>query len=259
MSAYLLGGSSAEQNQHSAVALLAVRGVHKHYGEGDQTCHALRGIDLQLVAGEIVVICGPSGSGKSTLLNLIAMYDDPSEGSLVINGLLASKLSEQARADLRAEQIGIVFQAFTLIPVMTALENVLLPYTLRRQCHPTVLKQAGARAQELLAQLCLATQMHAYPGHLNASQRQRVAIARALVTEPRLVLADEPGARLNTDMRVLMMERFASACASFGSACLITTRDQRSLGYASRTLQLCDGTLSGGATHDPHCAVWAGR
>ena len=223
--------------------LVRLSGVHKYYGGGVALVHALHGIDLQIAAGEIVAVCGPSGSGKTSLLNLIAMLEPASEGAIVIASMLTGKLSDQARADLRSDMIGLVFQAFTLIPVLTARENVLLPLMLRGHMEQNALNAARARADDLLGQLGLATQAHDYPQRLDASQRQRVAVARALIGKPRLVLADEPASRLDSAGIRLMMDLLARERTEHGTAFLISTRDQRQLSRVERVLQLGEGRL----------------
>jgi putative ABC transport system ATP-binding protein len=217
--------------------------VHKVYGAPLLGVHALHDIDLQVERGDIVTVCGPCGSGKTSLLNLAGMLDTATEGSVIIASLLVSKLSEQARADLRNDMIGFVFQAFSLIPVMTARENVLLPLLLRTRLERSELDAARARCDTLLGQLGLSTQANHYPARLDASQSQRVAIARALVTRPRLVLADEPTSRLDASAIRLVMDVFCRYQQEHGTAFLVTTRDQRQLTRATRCLQLSEGRL----------------
>ena len=224
------------------VELLRLKGVHKVYGRGVGV-HALHDVHLQVSMGEIVAICGASGSGKTSLLNLVGMIDSATEGSIVIAKLLLSQLTEQARADLRNDMIGHVFQSFTLVPVMTALENVMLPLLLRRRLDEQSLRAAQARAADLLAQVGLATQARLYPGRLDASQSQRVAVARALMMRPRLVVADEPTSRLDSGATRLVMDLFARHQQEHGTAILISTRDQRQLSRVTRTLQLVEGRL----------------
>jgi putative ABC transport system ATP-binding protein len=222
--------------------LVRLKGVHKVYGRGVGV-HALHDIHLQVSTGEIVAVCGPSGSGKTTLMNLVGMIDSATEGSIVIARLLLAQLTEQARADLRADMIGHVFQSFTLVPVMTALENVMLPLLLRRRLDQPSLQAAQARAADLLAQVGMATQARLYPERLDAGQSQRVAVARALMTQPRLVVADEPTSRLDSGAARLVMDLFARHQLEHGTAFLISTRDQRQLSRVTRTLQLMEGRL----------------
>ncbi len=225
------------------VELARLSGVHKYFGSGSSGVHALHGIDLHISSGEIVTICGASGSGKTALLNLVAMLEPASEGSVVVGSLLVSQLSEQARADLRAETIGLVCQAFTLIPVLSARDNVLLPLTLRGHISHANRAAAHQRADDLLAQLGLATQSAQMPSRMDPSQCQRVAIARALIARPRLVIADEPASRLDSGCIRMMLDLFAREQQLHGTAFLITTRDQRQLSRATRSLQLSEGRL----------------
>jgi putative ABC transport system ATP-binding protein len=233
----------APQARPSGGALVSLARVHKVYGGALLGVHALHDIELQVAPGEIVTVCGPCGSGKTSLLNLAGMLDTATEGHVVVANLLVSKLSEQARADLRNDVIGFVFQAFSLIPVMTVRENVLLPLMLRARLERAELAAAHERADALLAGLGLASQASHYPPRLDASQSQRVAIARALVTRPRLVIADEPTSRLDPGAIRLVMDLFGRYQQEHGTAFLISTRDQRQLSRATRTLQLAEGRL----------------
>lgn len=220
--------------------LVNLTGVRKTYGG---ITHALHDIDLEILRGEIISICGPCGSGKTSLLNIVGMLEGATEGNVLLAGLLVSKLSEQARADLRSDMIGFVFQSFSLIPVLTARENVLLPMLLRAQLCQIELGLAQARADSLLAALGLGPQSSTYPPRLDASQCQRVAIARALITQPRLVIADEPTSRQDSGSIRIIMDLFAQYQAEHGTTFLISTRDQRQLSRVTRTLQLAEGHL----------------
>jgi putative ABC transport system ATP-binding protein len=226
-----------------SVELVRLANVYKHFGGGVSGVHALSDIHLSIACGEMVAICGPSGSGKTTLLNVVGMLETASEGSVVLDSLLISRLSEHARANLRVELIGYVFQCFTLIPVMTARENVMLPLLLRQRLDRLELEAAQARADELLTRLGLGGQIGQYPKRLDASQTQRVAIARALHTRPSLVVADEPLSRQDSACTRLILELFAREQREHGTAFLISTRDQRQLSRTSRTLQLSEGRL----------------
>lgn len=231
--------------------LVRLTHVHKVYGGGLSGVHALHDVCLQVGVGEMVVVCGPCGSGKTSLMHLVSMLEQASEGSVVIANLLVSKLSEQGRADLRGDMIGLVFQAFSLIPVMTARENVLLPLMLRGRLDHAQLAAAELRASELLAQLGLATHANHYPPRLDPSQCQRVAIARALITRPRLVVADEPTSRLDNGCTRLVLDLFGRQQQEHGTAFLMTTRDQRQISRATRTLQLNEGRLMSMSNETP--------
>lgn len=226
-----------------ATALVSMARVSKIYGEALLGVHALHDINLQLAPAEIVAVCGPCGSGKTSLLNIAGMLDTATDGSVVVASLLVSKLSEQARADLRGDMIGFVFQSFSLIPVLTARDNVLLPLLLRGRLDRSDMQAAQDRAELLLARLGLAAQAGYYPQRLDASQSQRVAIARALINRPRLVIADEPTSRLENGAIRVVMDVFAQHQQDHGTAFLISTRDQRQLSRATRTLQLSEGWL----------------
>jgi ABC-type lipoprotein export system ATPase subunit len=226
-------------------ALLRLDGVHKHYRNGVTAVHALHDINLRVEPGELLAVCGPSGHGKTTLLNLVNLLETPSEGEVTIAGTVVSSLPEHERAWFRNAHIGCVFQSFSLIPVLTAHENVLLPLVLRARLTRAEMKAAEELAAELLARVGLATQVRHYPARLDAGQCQRVAIARALVTRPRLVVADEPTSRLDSGSLRMVMELFAACQREHGTAFVVSTRDQRQLTRANRTLQLADGRLLG--------------
>lgn len=232
-------------------ALVRLSGVHKHYRNGVSTVHALHGINMHVDPGEMVALCGPSGHGKTTLLNLVGMLEPASEGSVIVAGRAVETLSEPARVALRGAAIGLVFQSFSLLPVMTAQENVLLPLLLRARLKRPALKAAQEFAAELLARLGLATQVRHYPARLDAGQCQRVAIARALITRPPLVVADEPTSRLDSVSLRMVLDLFASCQREYGTTFLISTRDQRQLTRATRTLQLSDGRLLGAPADTP--------
>jgi len=227
------------------VALLMLSGVHKHYRHErcDTHVHALCDIHLQVEAGEMLAVCGPSGHGKTTLLNLVGLLEPASEGNIVLDGIDVTRLGERERIALRERLIGPVFQSFTLIPVMTAQENVMLPLLLRRRLPRRDWLDARAYAAELLARLGLAAHVHHYPARLDAGQCQRVAIARALMTRPRLVVADEPTSRLDGSALRMVLDLFCACQREQGTSFVISTRDQRQLHRASRTLQLNEGRI----------------
>ncbi|TFW27501.1 ABC transporter ATP-binding protein [Massilia horti] len=204
---------------------------------------ALHDIHLEVEPGEMLAVCGPSGHGKTTLLNLIGLLDTASAGEVEFDGKGVASLSEAQRALLRASTVGLVFQSFSLVPVLTAQDNVLLPLQLRARLTGAERKAAAEQAAELLARLGLASHVRHYPARLDAGQCQRVAIARALITRPRLVVADEPTSRLDSGFVRMVSELFASYQREYGTTFVISTRDQRQLARATRTLQLADGRL----------------
>ena len=226
-----------------AVALLSLSGIHKHYRHGGSCVHALCDIHLQVDAGEMVAVCGPSGHGKTTLTNVIGLLEPASAGRLLLDGVDVAGLDAGERAALRARTRGAVYQCFQLIPVLTARDNVLLPLLLARRLTRPERADAAALATELLARVGLAAHLHHRPARLDPGQCQRVAIARALITRSRLVVADEPTSRLDGSALRMVLELFAACQREQGTAFVITTRDQRQLMRASRTLQLSDGRI----------------
>jgi putative ABC transport system ATP-binding protein len=236
-------GGAAPGGSRSTGELVRLSGVHKRYGRGLSGVQALADINLHVAPGEMVAICGPSGAGKTCLLNLIGMLEAASEGSVTIANLIVSRLSGQAHADLRSDMIGHVFQSTTLLPALTALENVLLPLHFRDSLRRADFAAAREWGADLLARLGLKTQTHHLPARLDASQCQRVAIARALATRPHLVVADEATSRLDSGALRLVMDLFALHQREDGAAIVISTRDQRQLSRVSRTLQLQEGRL----------------
>lgn len=223
--------------------LVRLSGVHKYYGGGATGVHALHDIHLGLAAGDMMAICGQSGSGKTTLLNIVGMLEPATEGTVVIDNILVARLSEQARAELRCELIGYVFQNHDLIPMLSARENVLLPLQLRNRVQRDAMDAARQRADDLLAQLGLSAQSGHLPAKLDSSQTQRVAIARALIGTPKLVVADEPLSRQDSGCARMITELFAREQREHGTAFLVTTRDQRQLSRAGATFQLTEGRL----------------
>lgn len=222
-----------------APALARLCAIHKSYRQGALTVAALRGVDLAIAEREMLAICGPSGSGKSTLLNLIGMLDEPTSGTVMLAGQDVLQLGRDRKADLRSATIGFIFQSFNLIPVLSALENVLLPLRLRGK----VTAPESERAHALLERVGLANHKGAYPDRMSGGQRQRVAIARALVTRPRLVVADEPTANLDTDTSMVVIELIASLRRDFNTTFVFSTHDSRILGHMDRTVHLRDGRI----------------
>jgi putative ABC transport system ATP-binding protein len=243
----LLGGFSATRTKAAGRAItggaehpvaVELSGVSKIYGAGEVAVHALRDVDFSLPRGEITAIWGPSGSGKSTLLNLIGLADRPSSGKVLINGIDTGSLNESAAAALRNRCIGFVFQNFNLVPVLSALENVMLPLQ--------IAGTAGARKRALamLEEVGLEHKANARPDKLSGGQRQRVAVARALVTEPDLVIADEPTANLDSETSARIIALMRSLNASHRTTFLISTHDARVLDDVDRKIKLIDGRIT---------------
>ncbi|MDH4122250.1 MAG: ABC transporter ATP-binding protein [Deltaproteobacteria bacterium] len=219
-----------------------MEGVTKRYRQGDVMVEALRGVNLTLAEGEFSALVGPSGSGKTTLLNMIGALDKPTSGRVSLNGTDLTQLSGAKLSAFRLHQVGFVFQAYNLVPVLTALENVAFVMVL--QGRPP--KEIEQRAMHYLERVELADLAHRRPKAMSGGQQQRVAVARALAAEPRLVLADEPTANLDThtafDLLDLMHELNREEKMTF----LFSTHDQRVLERASRVISLHDGKIEEG-------------
>ncbi len=221
---------------------LETRDLSKTYAMGTETVHALRDVCFVAPQGDFVVINGPSGSGKTTFLNLVSVIDRPSTGEVLIEEQPTSSLSERELAALRKSKIGLIFQSFNLIPVLSAAENVEYPLLLQRiEKHERRKRVAG-----LLAEVGLADLAKRRPSKLSGGQRQRVAIARALIARPKIVLADEPTANLDSETGASVMELMRGLndehCVTF----LVVTHDPAVSDYAKRHVRILDGRLQEG-------------
>jgi putative ABC transport system ATP-binding protein len=219
--------------------MLNLQDVHKRYGDGPRSVHALRGVDLTVDAGEFTVICGASGSGKSTLLNLIGGLDAPTSGRIALDDTVLGDLSPKALARLRGQQVGFVFQHFNLVPVLTALENVALALTLARDRD-----HRADRARRALEEVGLGDFGHRRPSELSGGQQQRVAIARALVKAPRLVLADEPTANLDSATSAEVLDVMRRLHDERGTTFLFSTHDPAVMDRADRLVHMRDGRVA---------------
>jgi putative ABC transport system ATP-binding protein len=206
---------------------------------GTVETRALRGVNLKIENGEFTALVGPSGSGKTTLLQLLGCLDQPTSGTVIINGTDVTKLSRNQRADLRKGTLGFVFQFFALIPTLTAYENVEMPLLLNAQA----LTQRRARVMELLNAVGLMDRAHHRPDQLSGGEQQRVAVARALATSPKLILADEPTANLDTENGKQVMEIMSRLNKETGVTFVFATHDPRVIGYAKRVVTLRDGVI----------------
>jgi putative ABC transport system ATP-binding protein len=220
--------------------LVSARKLQKTFAIGNLEVHALRGIDFELRQGEFAALVGPSGSGKSTLLNLIGALDSISGGELLVLGQDILKLSKEERARLRLSSLGFVFQAFNLVPVLTAVENV--EFVLELQ---GVGAEKRERAMEILSELGLADLADRRPSELSGGQQQRVAVARAVVSRPRLVLADEPTANLDGPNAESLMELMLNLNKRHAMTFLFATHDPRMMNHAGRVVTLTDGVITG--------------
>jgi len=221
------------------MALIEVRGVTKDYQDGSTIVHALRGIDLDVGQGEFTAVVGPSGSGKTTLLNVIGGLDAVTEGSVRVGELAVSDMRSRALTRMRREHIGFVFQAYNLIPVLTAVENV--EFVMMLQGIPAWDRRQ--RAEEILERVGLAEEKHRRPTALSGGQQQRVAVARAMVSRPNVVLADEPTANLDSDTGASLLDLMRSLNAEHGVTFLFSTHDPMVLEYAGRVVRLHDGRV----------------
>ena len=223
------------------MALLELSGVEKIYRQGKIEVPALRGIDLTVESGEFTTVFGPSGSGKTTLLNLIGCLDKPTGGSVIFNGRELGSLDKKGLARIRRENIGFVFQSYNLIPVLTAYENVEFAIRLVKKHSNQELK---SRVMKILAAVGLEGLEKRKPNELSGGQKQRVAIARALVKEPKLILADEPTANLDSKTSEEVLEVMVKMNKELGTTFIFSTHDPRVMDYAHRLLEIRDGLIS---------------
>ena len=219
--------------------LIALSGITKTYGQGAAAFQALKGVDLTIEAGEFVAIMGPSGSGKSTAMNILGCLDTPTSGSYLFQGLAVERLDRKQRALLRRHCLGFVFQGFNLLARTSALENVELPLIYRGV--PTAERHAAAR--EALARVGLAGREKNTPGELSGGQQQRVAIARAIVTEPTVLLADEPTGNLDTRTSEEIMELITGLTHDQGITVLMVTHEPDMAAHARRVVRFVDGRV----------------
>lgn len=219
--------------------IIDVQDVTKELGTGQQAVKALRGVNMRILAGEMVGIVGPSGSGKSTLLGIIGGLDSPTSGTISIAGTDVTNMNEDKLTEIRNEKIGFIFQFFNLIPTLTALENVALPiqFARRPQYNPT------KRAKELLEMLGLGDRFNHRPTQLSGGQQQRVAIARALANNPPLLLADEPTGNLDTASSESVLRALETIRRTSGTTIVLVTHDRNLAARADRTLTLVDGQI----------------
>jgi putative ABC transport system ATP-binding protein len=207
---------------------------------GEMETHALRGVNLSIDDGEFTALVGPSGSGKTTLLQLIGLLDQPTSGQVLINGKDATRLNRNQRADLRKGTIGFIFQFFALIPTLTAYENIEMPLLL----NGTKPAERKKRVNEVLEAVGLSDRGHHRPDQLSGGQQQRVAVARALAINPKVILADEPTANLDTENGKQVMDIMKKLNKETGVTFVFATHDPRVIGYADRVVTLQDGLIT---------------
>ncbi len=230
---------SHDPNKHDNDAIIRLRDIHKSYTMGDTRVTALKGIDLTISAGEFTAIKGPSGSGKSTMLNICGLLDRADRGDLTLAGKTINGMADRQLTLLRRENIGFVFQSYNLLPVLSAAENIEYPLLLAGISG----SERSLRVAEIVEQVGLDEFQHHRPDHLSGGQRQRVAIARALIKKPRLVIADEPTANLDTETASQMIELMHTLGKSRGTTFLIATHDDRMAARCDRILTMVDGVI----------------
>jgi len=226
---------------HDQQKVVLLHGVTKSFELGRSTIGALQDVSMGAQAGEMTALVGPSGSGKTTILNLVGALDQPSAGRVVVAGQDLKALGHDALAHFRNRTVGFVFQNFNLIPVLTTLENVLLPSQIGRSDEPEVVLME--RACHLLDRVGLAAQMNQPVNRLSGGQMQRVSVARALMNQPRVILADEPTANLDHATSEKVLELLKALCVEEDAAVLVATHDPAVLPYCSRIIRLRDGLI----------------
>jgi putative ABC transport system ATP-binding protein len=222
------------------MSLIQLAAITRRYQMGGESVHALRGVSLAIERGEYVAVMGPSGSGKSTLMNIIGCLDTPSDGDYVLNGAKVSDMDDNQLAEIRNREIGFVFQTFNLLPRSTALRNVELP--LIYAGHDG--EERRQAAAEALGKVGLATRSHHRPNEMSGGERQRVAIARALVTQPSIILADEPTGNLDSKTGEEIMLLFDALHAQ-GNTIVLVTHEEDIARHARRIIRLRDGQIAG--------------
>lgn len=219
--------------------IIQVKNIRKVYHMGDETVVALHRINLNIYKGEICCIFGTSGSGKSTLLNQLAGMEKPTRGEVFIRGECISRMDENQLAAFRQRHIGFIFQAYNLLPTMTAMENVAMPLMFRG----APLKQREQSAEWILKKVGLAHRLHHYPGQMSGGQQQRAGIARAFVARPEVIFADEPTGNLDSKTTAEIMKMITGFSRRFQQTIILVTHDPEMVRYADRIVKLADGHI----------------
>ena len=222
-------------------ALIRMRQVTRTYQEGSLEVLALRGVDLDISEGEFTALAGPSGSGKTTLLNIIGVLDKPTSGRIEVAGADIARLAKGEAADWRLEKVGFIFQAYNLVPVLTAYENAEFTLLLRG----VSAQDRKARVAPLMERVGLGEMMDRKPHELSGGQRQRVAVVRALASDPALILADEPTANLDSETSGELLELMLELNQELGTTFLFSTHDPAVIQRARRVVRLLDGRVGG--------------
>jgi len=235
------GKADSKQPGAEKATLLRLEGITKNYYIGADVVKALRGVDLTVNEGEFTVVSGPSGSGKTTLLNIVGCLDRPTSGEYYVDGEQVASRDFDDLAELRNHKIGFVFQNFNLIPILSCYENIEFPLLVNPR--PWSAEERRAHIMELLKDVGLESYWKHRPDELSGGQKQRVAVARALVTRPRLVLADEPTANLDTKTAISIIELMLELNEHLNTTFLFSTHDDRILDRAKRIIHIIDGKL----------------
>lgn len=228
-------------------ALIRARAVTKVYHQGDLEVPALRGVDLDVGEGEFTALAGPSGSGKTTLLNIIGALDSPSSGAIEVAGHDVSRLGKGEAAEFRLDTVGFIFQAYNLVPVLTAYENAEFTLLLRGES----IAERRATVRPLLERVGLADMMDRKPHELSGGQQQRVAVVRALATHPALILADEPTANLDSETSASLLDLMLELNQELGTTFVFSTHDPTVIERARRVVRLVDGRVDSDSRVDP--------
>ena len=229
--------------------IVAARDVVKEYEQGGERQRVLDGLSLEVEAGQFVAVMGPSGSGKSTLLHLLGGLDTPDAGEIEVDGQVLSAMKDDARTELRRQRIGIVYQFFNLVPVLTAAENIALPAVIAGESEAAY----RDRLDEMLELVGLSAHRDKQPSQLSGGQQQRAAIARALFIGPAVLLADEPTGNLDLASGAEVLDLFLQAQQTLGQTVVMVTHDPRSAGYADDVLLLRDGQVRGALDVTTRC------
>jgi putative ABC transport system ATP-binding protein len=219
--------------------VLEAKEIRKQYRMGEHLVNALDGVDFQVEKGEFVAIMGPSGSGKSTLLHLLGGLDGPTEGNIILAGQPLARLSDRKATLVRRHNVGFVFQFFNLLPTLSAEENILLPVIIDGKDQ----RKFKERLNSLLELVGLTDRRHHKPDQLSGGEQQRVAIARALVTQPAILLADEPTGNLDSKTGTSIMELLKRSCDELDQTVIVVTHDAKAAAYADRVIFLRDGVI----------------